>query len=115
VGEKRDYEQIATAVEVPNLVITLSEHMGDNFYRWHEDFVVKGNCGQDAEKSATLEYLTPNLQEVLFTLTFQNLGIFKISPDKVEAGGETVRRLKAEMYCEDIKFNFSSAATFGGR
>ena len=37
---------------------------------------------------------------MLFTLTFKHLGIFKLTPEKVEAGSENIRRVKAEMYCE---------------
>ena len=76
--------------------------------------MIKGNNGEDHEKGGTLEYLTPNLQEVLFTLHFFHLGVFKVSPDKMEASGEPIRRLKVEMYCEDIRFDFGSA-TYGGR
>jgi phage tail-like protein len=115
VGEHRDYQKEPTSVEIPNLVLTLAESHADEFYRWHEDFVIKGNNGQDREKGGTLEYLTPNLQEVLFTLTFSNLGVFKVTPDKVEASAEPIRRLKVEMYCEDIKFDFSGAAIYGQR
>jgi len=113
VGEMRDYEQEATSVEVPNLVITLAESHGKALYDWHEDFVIKGNCTEDKEKGATLEYLAADQKTVLFTLKFSNLGIFKVAPDKMEAGAEGIRRIKAEMYCEDVRFSYASAATFG--
>lgn len=112
VGEMRDYEQEATSVEVPNLVITLAESHAKPLYDWHEDFVIKGNCTEDKEKGGTLEYLAADLKTVLFTLTFKNLGVFKVAPDKMEAGAEGVRRIKAEMYCEDVRFSYSTAATF---
>jgi phage tail-like protein len=109
VGELRDYEKEAASVEIPNLVITFPESHSKCFYDWHQSFVINGENGQDKEKGATLEYLTPDLKTVLFTLTFSNLGIFKLTPDKVEAGNEQIRRVKAEMYCEDIKFNFQAS------
>lgn len=117
VGEARDYEKEATSVEIPNLVITMAESHSEAFYQWHEDFVIKGHCGEDKEKGGTLEYLandvTPNGGgTVLFTLTFKNLGIFKIAPDKMEAGAEGIRRTKVEMYCEDIRFGYGGS-TFG--
>ena len=99
--------------EIPNLVITLPESHAKAFYDWHEDFVIKGNNSDEAEKGGSLEYLTPDLKEALFTVTFKNLGIFKVTPDKTEAGSEQIRRVKCEMYCEDIRFNYSPAATFG--
>jgi len=112
VGEMRDYEKEAVSVQIPNLVITIAESHAEEFYKWHEDFVVKGNCGQDAERGGHLDYLQPNMDpNALFTLTFFNLGIFKMSPEKVEAGQESIRKVKVEMYCEDVRFKYNSAAT----
>jgi len=74
--------------------------------------VIDGNCGEDQEKGGTLEYLAPDQQTVLFTLTFSNLGIFKITPDKMEAGAEGIRRAKVEMYCENITYAYGGASTF---
>jgi hypothetical protein len=108
IGDVRDYEREPTAVEIPNLVITVPELHAGQFYRWHEDFVIRGNNGPDKEKSGTLEYLTPNLKEALFTLTFKQLGIFKLAPEKVESGSENIRRVKAEMYCEELKFDYKA-------
>jgi len=109
VGELRDYEKEPAVLEIPNLVITFPESHSKPMYDWHEDFVIKGNNGDDKEKGGTLEFLTPNLQEVLFTITFQHLGIFKLTPEKVESGSENIRRLKAEMYCEDMKFDYKAS------
>lgn len=110
VGEQRDYEQEPTSVEIPNLVITLPESHAKPFYDWHEDFVIKGNNSADKEKTGTLEYLSPNRKTVLFTVYFKGLGIYKVSPDKSEASAEDIRRVKAEMYCEDIRFSYNPGA-----
>jgi len=112
VGELRTYEKEPANLEVPNLVITLAESHADAFYQWHHDFVIKGDNGQDKEKGGTLEYLTPDLKTTLFTLTFHQLGIFKLTPEKVEAGSENIRRLKAEMYCEKIDFAYAGGSTW---
>lgn len=108
VGEIRSYQAVPTHLEVPNLVVTTAESFAADFYRWHEDFVIKGNNGRDKEKGGTLEFLTPDLKESLFTLTFYGLGIFKLTPEKVEAGSENIRRLKAEMYCQNIGFTYGA-------
>ncbi len=113
-----DPRQVEPAVlEFPNLIITLTEAEGrrvfpetNNFYGWHEDFVILGNNGRDQEKGGTLEYLAPDGRTELFTLTFFNLGIFKITPERAEAGGESIKRIKVEMYCEDIRFRYGRAA-----
>jgi T4-like virus tail tube protein gp19 len=104
VGEFRDYEKEPAHLEIPDLVITIAENNADDFISWHEDFVIKGNNGDDREKNGTLEFLTPNLQEVLFTIGFQHLGIYKLAPVEVQAGAENIRRLQAWMYCEQMTF-----------
>jgi phage tail-like protein len=109
VGEMRDYEMEPAYLEIPNLVVTLAESHSEAWAKWHEDFVIKGNNGDDAEKGGRLTFLTPNLKEELFTLTFSHLGIFKITADKVESGAEGIRRLKAEMYCEEMKFEYKAS------
>lgn len=110
VGELRDYEKEPANLEIPNLVITMAESHADQFYDWHRSFVIDGKNGQSDEKTGQLDYLTPDLGTVLFTLNFHGLGIFKLTPEKVEAGSENIRRVKAEMYCEYLEFNYGSGA-----
>ena len=110
VGELRDYEKEPAPLQIPNLAITLKESGSDGFRQWHENFVIKGNSGQTNEKNGTLDYLSQNMQDVLFTLTFQHLGIFRLTPDKRVAGSEQVRHLRAEMYCEEMGFQYGSSA-----
>jgi phage tail-like protein len=113
VGEDRMLQKEPVQIEYPNLAITLPESHSHEFFDWYNDFVVDGNCSEDKERTATLEYLNPSLDKVLFTLHFDRLGIFKVSPDKYEGGSETIRRVKFEMYCESIKFEYSQDAVFG--
>jgi phage tail-like protein len=103
-GETRDPVKLPSGVEFPNLAVTLSEAHADGFYAWHQDFVIEGNSGQGDEKGGTLEYQDRRGQP-LFTLTFQNLGVFKVAPGGTEANRDGVRRIKAEMYCEQISFS----------
>src|SRR6266568_803117 len=106
VGVARDYEVVPAHLDVPNLAITTAEAQAAEFYQWHQDFVIQGHNTRDKERGGTLEFLTPDLRESLFTLSFRGLGIFKFAPEKVEAGSENIRRVKAEMYCEDIGFAY---------
>jgi hypothetical protein len=110
VGELRDYQKEPAHIEIPNLVVTLAESHAHDFVAWHEDFVIRGNSGENNEKSGTLELLAPNLQEVLFTVGFRGLGIFKLS--RVDSGTtiETIPRLQASMYCEEMTFTVGSGA-----
>jgi hypothetical protein len=108
VGELRDYEKEPAHLEIPNLVVTLPESHAQDFFKWHEDFVINGNNGDDKEKNGTLEFLGTNLKEVLFKITFNHAGIFRLEEEKVEAGLENIRRVTAELYVEEMKFEYGA-------
>jgi hypothetical protein len=103
VGEQRDPGSERRRIEFPNLVVTLPESAAQSFFDWHEEFVIEGNNGSEAEKNGKLEYLAPNLADVLFTLEFHNLGIFRLASETVEAGDQ-IPRVRAEMYCQQMTF-----------
>ncbi len=108
IGDHRDYETEPANMEVPNLVITVAEAHAQALYDWHQDFVIKGNNGQDKEKGGTLEFLDPQ-QKAHFTLTFSNLGITRIETEKSLANGasDQVRHVKATFYVEQIRFTYA--------
>ena len=70
---------------------------------WFEDFVVKGNSGQEKEKNGTLTFLSPNRKDTLATINLFNLGIFKLV-DATPAGADAIHRITAELYCERMQF-----------
>jgi len=104
VGEVRDYEFEPGALDVSNLAVTFAENSKNIFQDWFDDFVIKGNNNQSNERNGKLEYLSANLKDVLFTVTFLNLGIFKLERQKFEASSDRIRTVRAEMYCEQITF-----------
>ncbi|HEX4460890.1 MAG TPA: phage tail protein [Polyangia bacterium] len=104
LGEFRDFQKEPAHIEFPNLVVTVAESHADEFYKWHEDFVIKGNCDQGHEKGGSLTYLASDTKTQLFTLTFAGLGIFSAKPEKSESASENIKRVKFEMYCEQVTF-----------
>ncbi len=88
--------------ETPNLVITLPASQADPFSQWFYNFVLQGNASDSQEKPGLLELLGPDQQQVLFTISFGNLGIFRMSP-VMDANG-TSSLVKVEMYCETMQF-----------
>jgi len=89
-------------VDFPHVVVTIGEP-AESVYDWFEDFVIQGNSGDSDEKGGTLEYLAFDLKTPLFTLKLRNLGIFELMPVAVDAGGSTVPRLLAAIYCESME------------
>jgi len=110
IGEVRDYQREPASLEFPNLVVTLPEIDAGPFFDWFDDFVVKGNAGDDKERAGFLELLSPDLKTVLLRVNFSHLGIFSFSPMKQETNAESIKRVKVEMYCEQITIGNPVAA-----
>ena len=102
-GETRDYQKTPASLEVSDLEFTVPEQSARKLQAWFDDFVLKGNCGEDRERNGTLEYLGPDLKDPVFTLSFKNLGILRIAPEKAVSGSESIRRLKVTLYCEQVQ------------
>jgi phage tail-like protein len=108
-GELRDYEKSIASIDVPNLKLTLAESHADDFFKWHEDFVIKGNNSSENEKKGSLSFLAQDLKTELFRLDFTGLGIFALDPDPYTAHADNVRRVTAQVYCETISFSAPNA------
>jgi hypothetical protein len=99
---------MAGGLQASNLVITLPEADAAAFSKWHEGFV-KGGAGRESEKNGTLAYLTPDLRDALFTLTFRGLGISRVIRGRM-GGGENIPRATVEMTYQSIAFAHAPGA-----
>jgi len=108
VGVMRDSQLLPGNLQVSNLAITMADSNAADFYDWNQSFLIEGNNGQNEEKNGALQFRAADMKDVLFTLQFNNLGIFRLAP--VKASGEAVARVQAEMYCEQVLFMTGSAA-----
>jgi hypothetical protein len=102
VGELRDYQAVPASMEFSNLVITLPEPSAGPFYQWFDDFVLKGNAGDDRERPGFLELLSSDMRTVLLRVNFIHLGIFSFAPLSVDSAAGPLASVKAEMYCEQM-------------
>ena len=102
LGQTRDFVKEPGKLEFPNLAVYLPEASAGTFYAWFQDMVMKGNSAEQNERVGTLELLDPTLKGSLLTVTFQHLGIFAFAPEKVASATDAIRRVKVEMYCEQI-------------
>jgi hypothetical protein len=109
---KRTLARKPTILDIGNLAFVVDETGADALIAWHENMVIKGNSEQ--KKNGTLRYVSGNSQDALFTLTFGNLGIFKLSREIADAGPGAgppgPRRLRAELFCEEIGLQYTAVA-----
>lgn len=112
VGVQREPTLHAASWEVPNLVVTINEAGAADWYAWYQSFFVEGRRLDENEKSGTLTFLAPDLQTTYMKLSLKHIGLAKFTPDKVEAGGEAIRRVRVEMYVEEMSLDVDGSAAF---
>jgi hypothetical protein len=95
-------------IDIPNLSVYMPPDAASPWVEWQDDFLINGNNGDDKERSGSLIFFNDAGDE-LGRFTLSHLGLFKLTPEKVESGSEAIRRVKAEMYCEDMSFKFGTA------
>lgn len=111
IGERLIFQKEPAAIQFPNVIFTIPEIFADPWYQWYDEFVCRGNSTPDKEKAGHLEYLASDCTTVLFILQFQNLGIVKFTPDKLDSSSDRIRYVKIEMYCEKMDFEYKSPGT----
>jgi hypothetical protein len=107
VGDKREYDLIATKSKFGDLKWTFSEVDAADCLKWYEDFIIAGKTAEDVgEKTGSLEFLSPDLSKTLVTVSFANLGLLSLTSPKDEKGAGNARSLEATAYCESFKVTF---------
>lgn len=103
VGETRTREQRPGPIDFPNLSVTFSEASAKSWVTWFEDFVIKGNCADENEKSGSLVLLAQNLRDELGRVNFHNVGIVCLAENQPMAQ-DRIRTMTAELYCDRMEF-----------
>jgi hypothetical protein len=106
LGAVRDFQRERGQVEFPNLRVTLAESSAQTWSDWFDDFVVKGNNGDEREKNGAIVFLDPSLKQELGRIELKNVGIFALR--RPLSTGEKVARVTAELYVESMELKWKS-------
>jgi hypothetical protein len=109
IGAARVMELCPGKIDGPNLSCTIAGVDAKAFSDWHEDFVIKGNCGQDMHTTAELVYYSQDFTKELIRVTFKEVGIFNLTFDPLTDHDDKIWRAKAEMYFETSEIAFPGA------
>ncbi len=88
-------------LEYSNLVITVAEVDSESWKAWAAQSV----DGKPVEKNGRLELLSPNLKDVLLSVSLEGLGVVRLFSEKSEANADQIQRKKVELYVEKITFS----------
>lgn len=109
VGDGRGAPKDPGKLDFPNLRVTISEADAGAWSDWHEDFVIKGNSGDENEKTGVIVFLTPNRQVELGRVTLHNVGIFALRRT-LAAAADQVAHVVADLYCERMELQVGKPA-----
>jgi hypothetical protein len=105
VGSARETTKEPGKLSFGDLEITLSEAGSETWRKWHDDFVVRGNNADKAEKSGRIVLLAANLKDELAEIKLSNVGIFALRDAPREASSEALAQLEAELYVERMELS----------
>jgi ribosomal protein L28 len=100
------YQIEPTSLEFPNLTVLLSQAHAGDFVAWHEDFVISGNNRAEKEKTGAIVLLNRNRTKELLRINLKSVGIVNVVPEKVDVTTDAIRRVKAELYVEEMEFEY---------
>ncbi|MCH8063555.1 MAG: phage tail protein, partial [Chloroflexi bacterium] len=106
VGQFREPTLEPTAIEMPNITLTISTADIQPWLDWHKDFVIDGKASDADELTGAITFLGPDLEEELAVIELSNIGMVKLSLDQAEANKESVARFTVELYVEGMGFEF---------
>ena len=106
VGELRDYQKEPGKLEFPNIRLYVGPTNAADLVAWHEDFVLKGNCGDDKEKSGSIELLSADGKQTLVELKLFNVGIFGLHDVTLDG----TRAVQVDLYVERMELLYKGAA-----
>lgn len=97
VGAQPTPTLVPAHLEIPDLTVSLAPPAAD-FVQWHEDFLIHPTATTRTENHGQLDYLAPGLHDALFSVTFDHLGIHRLTrsyDDSAKMG----QRVRVSMYC----------------
>jgi hypothetical protein len=87
-----------TKIEFPNLTGTIALEYAGQLLKWYDQYVVAGERTTRAQKTGSLEFLSPDKKTVLFRINLYEVGIHHANVLQSTAGSEQIKRVKFDFY-----------------
>jgi hypothetical protein len=87
-----------TKIEFPNITGTISMEYADSLLKWFESYVEKGQADPKAQKTGSLEFLSPDRKNTLFQINLYEVGLINLSAVQSSANADQIKRMKFELY-----------------
>lgn len=97
-GQFREPEIVPTKIEFPNISGTISLGYAQGLLDWYKKYVQTGQNDPAAQKSGSLEFLSPNKAETLFRINLFEIGLLSANVQQSTANADQIKRVKFELY-----------------
>jgi len=98
VGEQRLPEIEPTKIEFPSITGTIATQYADGLLAWYHKYVVDGQADTKAQKTGSLEFLSPDRKSTLFRINLKEVGIHSLAMMQSTANADQIKRMKFELY-----------------
>jgi hypothetical protein len=105
VGADRFAQNEPTNIQFPNITGTISLEYADKLLQWHHDYVVKGKRDRQAQKTGSLEFLTPDRTKTIFAIHMYEMGLAFAGIESATANQEQIKRVKFELYVHRMELD----------
>jgi phage tail-like protein len=111
-GRQREPQWEPTSLEYPNVTITTALQGAEDLFKWHKKFVIDGDAQVEDEVTGTIKLLDTSMKKSLLEIAMTGVGITSLGIEKSDAaqGRSGVKRVKAELYVTEMKFNYKVEA-----
>lgn len=115
-GASRFPQIVPINVKFPNIAGTIALKYADKLIQWHKDYirVQDGGGTKDtiAQKSGSIEYLTPDRKQTMLRINLYDVGIKSLSVLPSKANEEQIKRVKFELFVNRMEIDRSSIRNF---
>jgi hypothetical protein len=87
-----------TKIEFPNLSGTIALEYADKLLTWYEEYVVKGQKDPKAQKTGSIEFLSPDRKDTLFRINLYEVGLHHLKVAQSTANSDQIKRVHFELY-----------------
>ena len=97
LGSQRIEMKNPTKPSIPNVVLTVTEATAKDFWTWYDNFLLKGDNGQDKEKTIDVQLMSPDQRSVVLTLQGTGVGMVAMR-SAIASGSESIAKVEVELY-----------------
>jgi hypothetical protein len=112
-GEDRFPQIEPTKIDFPNITGTISLEYADRLLQWYDQYVVKGQADTKAQKSGSIEFLSPDRQKTLFQINLYEIGLHHLQVMQSAANADSIKRVKFELYVGRMDLDGAGALGLG--